>query len=309
MAFPTPHLEKINKTLANDQLPDVDRPRIQEFLNLYRAWIVDLEALRTARFATLDEGAEFIAAMTALLTSYRNHLDVDLIFDSPADFLYRQKGQLKLDNSVIEEFLPRLMEPFLPQEIAETFDIGPHKCFSSIFFAAAYNRTLPGGGLQIRSKDQDFSISRKLYLKASLQRDFTSSSETSTHLAHVAIELKTNLDKTMFQEASATAVDVKRSVSGSKYFLTCDWLDMTPISTAATEIDEVLILRGKRLGSNVRKMFARSEGRIANRELYVNFLAENPFRVMVLSRLVAHVVSIFNDEDPIEESVLVRGYF
>ena len=38
---------------------------------------------------------------------YRKYyIDVDLIFDSPEDFLYRQKGQLKLDNTVIEEFLP-----------------------------------------------------------------------------------------------------------------------------------------------------------------------------------------------------------
>lgn len=39
--------------------------------------------------------------MVELLNEYRIYIDVDLVFDSQADFLYRQKGQLKLDNSVI----------------------------------------------------------------------------------------------------------------------------------------------------------------------------------------------------------------
>jgi hypothetical protein len=49
--------------------------------------------------------------MAALLNQYRLFIYVELVFDSPQDFLYRQKGQLKLDNSVIEEFLPHLVRP------------------------------------------------------------------------------------------------------------------------------------------------------------------------------------------------------
>lgn len=56
-------------------------------------------------------------------------------------------------------------------------------------------------------------------------------------------ELKTNLDKTMFQEASATAHDVKQAVPDAKYYLLCDFFDMTPISTATTDIDDILITR------------------------------------------------------------------
>lgn len=37
-----------------------------------------------------------------LLNDYRLYLDVEVIFDREADFLYRQKGQTKLDNSVID---------------------------------------------------------------------------------------------------------------------------------------------------------------------------------------------------------------
>lgn len=45
------------------------------------------------------------------LNEYRLWVDVELIFDSEDNFLYRQKGQLKLDNSMLEEFLPRLIHP------------------------------------------------------------------------------------------------------------------------------------------------------------------------------------------------------
>lgn len=57
----------------------------------------------------------------------------------------------------------------------------------------------------------------------------------------------------MFQEAAATALDVKTAVPVAKYYLLCEWLDMTPISTATTAIDEVIILRkARRLASDIR---------------------------------------------------------
>ena len=40
---------------------------------------------------------------------YKKFIELDLIFDSPENFLYRQKGQLKLDNTILEEFLPQLV--------------------------------------------------------------------------------------------------------------------------------------------------------------------------------------------------------
>jgi len=42
--------------------------------------------------------------MTELLNNYKDFLEVDLITRRGSAFIKRQKGQLKLDNSVIEEF-------------------------------------------------------------------------------------------------------------------------------------------------------------------------------------------------------------
>ena len=94
--------------------------------------------------------------------------------------------------------------------------------------------------MTVRSKDHDFAMARPLFLKASHHDNFSKSREAKTHLAYVAAEIKTNLDKTMFQEASATAYDLKLALPNSRYFLLCEWLDMTPISTAVTAIEEVI---------------------------------------------------------------------
>ena len=129
-------------------------------------------------------------------------------------------------------------------------------------------------------------------------------------MGYILAELKTNLDKTMYQEASATAHDVKLAVTGAKYFLLCDFLDMTPISTATTDIDEILIVRkAKRISSNIRKNYSTYAGRQRNREWYVNYLTQNPYSADIFKRFANHIFSQMRNEDLIEESVLQLGYF
>jgi len=114
----------------------------------------------------------------------------------------------------------------------------------------------------------------------------------------------------MFQEATATAHDVKSAAPGSKYFLLCDWLDMTPVSTAPTDIDEVLILRkAKRISSNIRSSFSTYAGRMEKSDWYRAFLLGNPFSVEVFQRLIGHIESLINNEDPAEANVLEDGFF
>ena len=73
--------------------------------------------------------------------------------------------------------------------------------------------------MAIKQKDQDFALSRKIFLKASHSSDFHNSANHESNIAYIAAEIKTNLDKTMFQEAASTAQDVRVSVPGAKYFL------------------------------------------------------------------------------------------
>lgn len=191
-----------------------------------------------------------------------------------------------------------------------SIEIGPKKAFSAIQFRSSLNSPQTGGGLHVRTKDQDFAIARRIYLKTSYKPTFDEGEVSDFYIAYIAAECKTNLDKTMFQEASATAHDVKSVVAGSKYFLLCEWLDMTPQSTSATDIDEVLVLRrAKRMGSNTRSNFGSVEGRAEHRQMYVDFLDEHPFASEVFERLVGHIVGLLTPVDPGEDDVLSQGFF
>ncbi len=305
--YPTPHLEKLEAALANDKLPQRDKPQVEKAIQHYTQWIEDMNLMMgSQKLANV-----LLEKMVSLLNQYRVRMDIDLIFNSQDDWLYRQKGQLKLDNSVIEEFLPRLMHPAIIPEIAQmNVRVGPMGAFAAAWFDSSLVKPERAGGLKIRSKDQDFAISKPLYLKASHSPDFQDSVEEETNLAYIAAECKTNLDKTMFQEACATARDLKTAIPNAKYFLLCEWLDMKPIRSTTTPIDEVLILRkAKRISSSTRSAFSTFEGRQAAMTMYIDYLNEHPYRVEVFERFIAYMRDLLKVEDLDEKTVLEQGYF
>lgn len=303
MAMPTPHLDKLQAALVNDKLPATDPAGIQLAIRRYNGWIDEMQSFN-------NKDGKLLEKLVDSLNRYKLYIDADLIFDSESDFLYRQKGQLKLDNSIIEEFLPWLMREDLIPGIGDKFSYGPSNCYSAIYFESSLSEEKPGAGIHVRTKDQDFALARKLYIKASHDSEFNESAQVDTLIAYVATEVKTNLDKTMFQEACATARDLRIAVPGARYFLMCEWLDMTPVSTAPTDVSEVLILRrAKRISSNVRKNFSETAKRKSARAEYVRFLKENPFQADVFARWINHIKGILADSDPIERDVLHHGYF
>ncbi|MEK6702938.1 MAG: Bpu10I family restriction endonuclease [Planctomycetota bacterium] len=305
MKFPTPHLEKLNATLENEKLPTINQTIIKAAIVRYNGWVKQL------REVTGSTTEETVGKMVALLNEYRLYLDVEVIFDREEDFLYRQKGQTKLDNSVIEEFLPHLVfKCVMGGKDVGGIVLGPNTTFSAIYFASSLDAEVAGGGLTVRTKDQDFAIGKAIHLRASHDATFKDSLSKTFYLGYVVAECKTNLDKTMFQEAVATANDTKSAVTGAKYYLLCEWLDMTPQSTAPTDIDEVIILRKqKRLSSNVRGAFGSFDGRKKGRDAFVKFLKENPFRPEMFLRFVNHIKAVLGASEPEEVDVLKDGYF
>lgn len=302
------HGEKIVSAIQSNKMPVKDVPRLEMALQRYDEWI---EKLKGINAETVDE---LVEKLVTELNTYKNYIDINLIFDSEEDFLYRQKGQLKLDNTVIEEFMPIFVKKCV-EKVEENCDIeisSQIPTFSSVYFASSLSNPNIGGGINIKTKDQDFSMSRKLYLQSSYDPQFNPEKtvKLETHLGYVLAEMKTNLDKTMFQEASATAHDIKQAVTGAKYYLLCDYLDMTPISTTTTDIDEILILRKtKRISSNIRKEFSTKIGREKWRPWYTEYLMNNPYSVDMFKRFINHIFSQMSNEELIEESVLEVGYF
>lgn len=301
-SYPAPHYEKLLALLNNEKLPSDDKLRVEEAIKYYQKWTSLIDRAIAANYSA----NRTLKKLVKLLNIYKNYIDIFLIFDSSNDFIYRQKGQLKIDNSIIEEFLPKLINPILvPEMESREIDIGPIKSFSSVYFESSLNLEAVGGGLRVRTKNQDFAISKKLYLKASHSLSFEREVRAETNLAYLVAECKTNLDKTMFQESCATARDVKSAVPGAKFFLLCEWLDMTPLSTAPTDIDEVIILRkAKRISSNIRKEFSKFKGRQKRRDFYIERLTKHPFRLEMFERFIENIRTLMTNEELEEKDVL-----
>jgi hypothetical protein len=302
---PTPHRSKLVELLKNSKLPRGDRSSVEGAMERYESWINDMTSIEAT-------GDELVRQLVALVDDYKKSVELDLVWDSEEDFLFRQRGQLKIDNSIIEEFLPWLIDPrVIPELTEQDLHAGPAGAFAAAYFSSSLTAPTTGISMKVRKKDQDFTLSRRAYLKASFKPDFPAgaSSSTDVWLAYVAAECKTNLDKTMFQEASATSHDLKVAVPAARYYLICEYLDMTPISTAGTDIDEVLILRGKRLGSHKRREYSAAANRKRLRSEYVDHVEGNPIRYDVVLRFVDHLRSLFEAGDPNEEDVVAKGYF
>ncbi|MCK4540653.1 MAG: Bpu10I family restriction endonuclease [Spirochaetales bacterium] len=302
VVLPTPHLAKLNALLKNRRLPAADKPRINKALDKYKLWISEMESVKPGR-----KGA--VKKLVGATNRYKKFIELDLIFDSTDDFLYRQKGQLKLDNTILEEFLPQLMLRGLNLP-KNTFAFGPQKTFSGLSFASGISNSGEGGQAILRTKDQDFVLGKRLYMMTSFNKDFKKAERMETHLGYVCAECKTNLDKTMFQEAVATSRDLKIAVPSSLYFLVCEFLDMTPISITSTYIDDVLIVRKtKRMSSNVRQEYRTAADRKAHRDEYIEFLEAAKYHADVFQRMIDKIQAMADDTDPTAVKVLKRGFF
>ncbi|HLO89266.1 MAG TPA: Bpu10I family restriction endonuclease [Nostocaceae cyanobacterium] len=297
------HGDKLKSLLDNKKLPSQDKPHLEKAIKKYENWIADLENTQLT-------GDALLKFMVDKLNEYKNFIDLEFIFDSPDDFLYRQKGQLKLDNSIIEEFLPRLFDQRLVPGFARLTNIecGSRKSFAGLSFESPFI-ALSDGGAFIKTKDQDFAVTKAYKINITENPPTPDIFSVDINVSYFATEIKTNLDKTMFQEASQTASELKKSVSGCKYIIICEWLDMTPINTKLTPIDEVIVLRkAKRIPSNIRTNFSTAQGRQNYREFYVNLLQQYPLNIDSFQRLLFHLNECFPDTVN-EDDVLKRGYF
>jgi hypothetical protein len=259
------------------------------------------------------EGDALLTKLVGLLNAYKRYIEVDLIYDSPRDHLYRQSGQHKVGNSILEEFLPRLADTRLVPGLAllPSYTVGPQSAFAAFTIIGNVHTPL-ADSIFIKEKDQDYAISKQLYLKASTTPTFEAGTthETSMCVAYLAAECKTNLDKTMFNEGLETSRALKQAVASARYLLICEWLDMKAIDTKLTSIDEAIILRGKRLSSDFRDQLDSVEGRKLARGEFVAYLESNPLRLSSFKRILGHLNQVFPPTIELDETtVLERGYF
>lgn len=249
----TPHKEKLIAAITNPKA-NADKDLLTEALSAYETWIS-----KTTNLISIGETR--INEMTSLLNEYKDYLEVDLIAARGSDFLKRQKGQLKLDNSVMEEFLIHLVNPNILTNLPN-FDLetGPQTAFMSLAFRPSSITTLDQKPeVILKVKDQDFTIGKAIYYKFSSDAGFSNPKtvDGKFYLAVLAAECKINYDKTMFQECAGTASRLKQGCPIAKYYALVEYLDMQPEDTRLTEIDNVFLLRkAKRLPFEKRSILA-----------------------------------------------------
>ncbi|MCY4612835.1 MAG: Bpu10I family restriction endonuclease [Nitrospira sp.] len=300
--LPTPHLDKLNALRANKRLPKADKCRVEEAIRHYHNWIGELVRVRRGQ-------KDSVQRLVEAADRYKTYIELELIFDSPSDFLYRQKGQLKLDNTIIEEFLPHLLYRGLRWP-KDHFEMGPRKTFAGLSFASSLANPGTAGSPRLTTKDQDFILGKRLYIKTSFDDKFHDAELVESYLGYICAECKTNLDKTMFQEAVATSRNLKIAVPYSLYFLVCDFLDMTPISTTSTHIDDILIIRkAKRISSNIRQEYRTAKERRIRRNEYVEFLDKSKYAVDVFQHMIDKIQQAIDDKAPETDKVLQQGHF
>jgi DNA modification methylase len=152
--LPHPHYTKLRACLNNPRLPHADRDRIEEAIKKYHEWIDELKSVECGKIDSVQK-------LVDATNRYKRFIELDLIFDSSENFLYRQKGQLKLDNTILEEFLPYLIFLSL-RGLDESFELGPKKTFSGLSFSSSLGDLGDAGKPSIRSKDQDFILGKKI---------------------------------------------------------------------------------------------------------------------------------------------------
>jgi hypothetical protein len=247
-----PHKEKLLAAISNPKA-EKDRDLLNEAYAAYEQWIANMKALTCT-------GRDYLSALVQYLNEYKDYLEVELIAKNGSDFLKRQKGQMKLDNSVIEEFLPYLVTPQLINDLPTAYQLetGSQTSFMSLSFCPSSVQTLDKPQIVIKEKDQDFTIGKSLFYRFSSDENFTADTtiDGKIFLAVLAAECKVNYDKTMFQECAGTASRLKQGCPISKYYALVEYLDMQPEDTRLTSIDNVFLLRkAKRLPYEKRSIY------------------------------------------------------
>jgi hypothetical protein len=176
-----------------------------------------------------------------------------LIAQIGSAFINRQKGQLKLDNSVLDEFLIHLIHPAVISGMPDELELtnGPTRAFMSLSFNPTGLAALgKKPSVVIKMKDQDFILGKEIHFRFSPDPAFPTETTASGVIpfAVLAAECKVNLDKTMFQEASGTAARLKQGCPHAQYYVLNEYLDMSPEDCRLTAVDNVYLLRhAKRL--------------------------------------------------------------
>jgi hypothetical protein len=186
--------------------------------------------------AATSSDEEILVERVRLLNEYKEFLDQQ-------HYAEKFDSRSNLHSSVLEEFMYYLFRD-LVHEISKDALIGKSHSFKDIFFrATSYKAMLNSPNVLIEKKDHDFAIG--VSVKATMESIGSNNPvEEFWDIPAVAIECKTYLDKTMLQDVSTAAEQLKQRNPNAIYIVISEWLKLTDsVNLKKYKIDQIYILR------------------------------------------------------------------
>lgn len=230
------------------------RQYLGEIYERYTSWKAENEKLIGPSKDVADDDEAVLQERVRLLNDYKDFLDSQHYaehFDSRSN----------LHSSVLEEFMFYLFRD-LVGSISPNALVGKSHSFKDIFFKAqSFSAMLEQPYALIEKKDHDFAIGSSITSKLITK----GSGITETHtwdIPAIAIECKTYLDKTMLQDVSTAAEQIKHKNPNAKYIVVSEWLKLTEsVNLRKFKIDQIYVLRKQK---NTDREFRYAEGYVKN---------------------------------------------
>lgn len=229
---------------------DVSVAYLAEIRAKYNAWKTDNETL-VGPLSKREEGdLDIIKKRVKLLNDYKDFLDQQ-------HYAEKFDSRSNLHSSVLEEFMFYLFRD-LVKGVSSSALIGKSHSFKDLFFRPqSYMQMVSQPHALIEIKDHDFAIGTSV--KADLKCNGSEIVETHQwDIPAVAVECKTYLDKTMLQDVSTAAEQLKQKNPNAMYIVVAEWLKLTEnVNLKKYKIDQVYVLRKQK---NTDREFRYEEG-------------------------------------------------
>jgi Bpu10I restriction endonuclease len=202
----------------------------------YNQWRAENEALIGPVSEATDNDSKIISKRIRLLNEYKEFLDQQ-------HYAEKFDSRSNLHSSVLEEFMYYLFRDIV-RGISDSALIGKSHSFKDVFFRApSYKEMVKKPHALIEIKDHDFAIGASV--KATMKcNGSTILEEHNWDIPAVAIECKTYLDKTMLQDVSTAAEQLKQKNPNAMYIVIAEWLKLTEsVNLKKYKIDQIYVLR------------------------------------------------------------------
>lgn len=226
--------EKINhKTKYGDAN---SKKYLNEIKEKYDTWKMKNLELKGPYLTNSENDLKIINKRVSLLNEYKDFIDQQ-------HYAEKFDSRSNLHSSVLEEFLYYLFKD-LVNDVSQHALIGKCHAFKDIFFRPPnFSTMLNKIDANIEKKDHDFAIG--VSVVSSLKCNGNESLEIDEwDIPAVAIECKTYLDKTMLQDASTAADQLKQKNPNAMYMVCAEWLKLTDsVNLKKYKIDQIYVLR------------------------------------------------------------------